>query len=92
MTRLDDKYEQAEDAVDFRPYETAQRLVLYHTVVEALVPGHGITDDDPERAVVEALERVEQLGLARYGSEPIDDELPNLEERARELAEEVRSE
>lgn len=38
-----------------------QRAALYHTVVEALVKNHGITDDDPERAVVKALEEVASM-------------------------------
>lgn len=64
-------------------YETTvRRLSLYFQVVKALVPGHGITDDDPERAVVEALEEVDARFTTAGASATA--------RRARELIEEVR--
>lgn len=70
------------------------RCALYYQVVKALVPGHGITDDDPERAVYLALRHISDLcELARSdeaGYFLSDGDVESIEEMARELAEEVR--
>lgn len=110
MNRVDEKYERVRKwshrfsgaAIDIHDEkqanrQLARRCALYHTVIEALVPGHGITDNDPERAVVEALERIDEIcydalnhELGTDHSHDADRRTRKDMERARELAEGVR--
>lgn len=67
------------------------RAALYFQVVKALVPSHGIRDNDPERAVAEALGIID--GMARHAQEGASHDgakkAQAIGERARDLTRDV---